>query len=220
MKWQTSKKLVMKGRTEQPKSMWLELTTSIILAIASLVTAWNSYEATQWSGHDSKAIGRSTAARFAATRASNTAEQQQIIDILTFTSWVEAMRAGDQELADFYRARFRAEFQPAVTAWLETEPLTNPSAPTTPFAMAEYAPEELRRANEFEETARTQTEAALEASQISRAYIQNTLYVAVALFLTGLSRSLANRTAHKVMLGASGLMLLVGIVNTVRLPLA
>jgi hypothetical protein len=200
--------------------MWLEIATSIILAVASLVTAWNGYEATQWAGREADALGKSLAARFAATRAANSGEQQRMIDIFTFINWLEATHAGDQELADFYQARFRAEFQPVMAVWLQTEPLTNPDAPTTPFVMPDYVPAEMQRADEFDQTALAQTEAAVAASEISRDYIQNTLYVAVALFLTGLSRSFEKLKAHMLLLGASGLMLLIGIVNTLRFPIA
>ena len=54
----------------------------------------------------------------------------------TFSQWVNAQ---DQtELADFYFARFRSEFKPAVDAWVATRPLQNPDAPLTPFRMPEY----------------------------------------------------------------------------------
>ena len=43
-----------------------------------------------------------------------------------------------RELADFYFKRFRAEFRPAVDAWVATRPLKNPNAPLTPFAMPQY----------------------------------------------------------------------------------
>ena len=55
-------------------------------------------------------------------------------------------------LADFYYARFRDEFEPAVKAWVATKPLKNPDAPLTPFAMPEYklaAREEAERQDEI-----------------------------------------------------------------------
>ena len=47
-------------------------------------------------------------------------------------------RSKEKELADFYFARFRAEFKPAVDAWVATRPLQNADAPLTPFAMPQY----------------------------------------------------------------------------------
>ena len=56
----------------------------------------------------------------------------------TFTQWVDAYAQRDMALAAFYRRRFRAEFAPAVTAWIATRPLQNAAAPLTPFAMPQY----------------------------------------------------------------------------------
>ena len=60
------------------------------------------------------------------------------VDIAMFFQWANATAADDRELADFYTERFRAEFRPAFDAWLATDPLTNPSAPPTPFATDQY----------------------------------------------------------------------------------
>jgi len=74
----------------------------------------------------------------AGARASNLAGTQAEIDVATFTQWVDAYSRKEADLADFYRRRFRAEFRPAVDAWIATRPLVNPNAPLTPFAMPEY----------------------------------------------------------------------------------
>ena len=51
------------------------------------------------------------------------------VEVATFTRWVDAYARKETELADFYRKRFRKEFQPAVEAWIATRPLQNPEAP-------------------------------------------------------------------------------------------
>ena len=51
------------------------------------------------------------------------------VDVATFIQWVDANAHDDEDLADFYEARFRDEFQPAFDAWLATDPLVNPDAP-------------------------------------------------------------------------------------------
>src|SRR5207344_1202879 len=63
---------------------------------------------------------------------------QNEIDVATFIQWVDANAHGEDEVAEFYEARFRDEFQPAFDAWLATDPLVNRDAPPTPFAMPEY----------------------------------------------------------------------------------
>src|SRR4029453_4376047 len=81
---------------------------------------------------------KASAARIESSEASTRAGQLTQIDIATFTQWVDAYVAGNTELADFYRQRFRKEFQPAFEAWLATTPRPNPSAPASPFEMPQY----------------------------------------------------------------------------------
>jgi hypothetical protein len=192
----------------------------VILAVASLLAAWNGYQATQWSNLQGLAANQANAERFAGTRAATTAGQQQGIDIFIFGSWLEATRAEDQELADFYRARFRAEFQPAFEAWLATQPLTNPAAPATPGVMPEYDLAAQRAVEASDARILEFTEQASTARQYSREYIQNTLYIAVALALAGFARTFTGRTAYKILLGSSAAMLLIGLISTLRVPIA
>ena len=61
----------------------------------------------------------------------------------------------DPELADFYEQRFRPEFVPAFDAWQDTDPLTNPEAPPTPFAMPEYQLESRTEAEQLDAASRS-----------------------------------------------------------------
>ena len=110
----------------------------MLLAVAAVATAWSSYQANRWNGEASKASGRVNALRIDAARAQGLAQGQTQVDIAMFIQWVNATATGQPQLADFYTARFRPEFKPAFDAWLATDPLTDPGAPPTPFAMDEY----------------------------------------------------------------------------------
>ena len=47
------------------------------------------------------------------TRAANVANRQGQVDVALFTQWVDAYAREEDELAAFYRKRFRPEFVPA-----------------------------------------------------------------------------------------------------------
>src|SRR6266498_2790030 len=100
----------------------LELLSTILLAVAALTTAWSTYQSTQWRGEQALQASKATAARIQSSSASTRAGQLTQIDIATFIQWVDASVAGKQDLARFYRRRFRDEFEPAFTAWLATHP--------------------------------------------------------------------------------------------------
>src|SRR6187549_3975777 len=100
----------------------LEIVATVLLSLAVVGTAWSSYQAARWNGEQAKTATRANAVRIEAARAESESEAQTEIDVATFIQWVDATAADDQELADFYEARFRPEFQPAFEAWLDEEP--------------------------------------------------------------------------------------------------
>jgi hypothetical protein len=117
---------------------WVEVASTVVLAVAALAIAWSGYQASRWTGEQAKAFRRANAARVESTRWSSLANSQTEIDVATFTQWVNSYARNETELADFYRKRFRKEVNPAVEAWIATRPLKNPDAPLTPFATPQY----------------------------------------------------------------------------------
>ena len=114
------------------------LVATVLLAAATVATAWSGYRASRWNSEATKATMRGNTARLQATQQADLANAQAGIDVAVFTQWVDAYANGKERLRDFYFRRFRAEFRPAVVAWLAARPLKNPRAPLTPFAMTQY----------------------------------------------------------------------------------
>jgi hypothetical protein len=179
---------------------WVEIVATVLLAFAAVATAWSSYQATRWNGENTKASSRVNALRIDAARAQGLAEGQTQVDIATFIQWVNATANDDQELADFYTARFRPEFRPAFDAWLATDPLTNPDAPPTPFTMEEYQLQ--ARADVQRLDAEEEVMAATVRRNVQRAgnYVLGVVLFTVALFFAGMSTKLRGATTRKVLL--------------------
>lgn len=168
----------------------VELVATLLLAIATVATAWSGYQSTRWNGEQAKAGGRANALRIESAKAAGLANAQTEVDVASFTQWVNAYTLGRTELADFYFRRFRDEFKPAVDAWIATRPLKNPAAPPTPFAMPQY---ELQARAEAE---RLEAEAEVFAGQVRRNiqrasnYVLAVVLFASALFFAGMSTKL------------------------------
>ena len=141
-----------------PSARWLELVSTVLLALATVATAWAAYQSRQWTGEQAQAYSHATATRIAENRASAVANRQAQIDVATFIHWVDAHAQHNAALADFYQARFRDEFKPAFAAWLATKPFENPRAPPTPFAMPQYRLKALQEADQMESTAAVASE--------------------------------------------------------------
>jgi len=168
----------------------LELYATILLAMAAVATAWASYQSSRWHGKQAQAQSASIAARVESSKAAGVANRQVQIDVGIFTQWVDAYATGETELADFYRHRFREEFEPAFEAWIATRPLRNPRAPLSPFAMPEY---ELAATKEAERLEGDATAASHEVRiDIQRAdnYVLGVVLFAVSLFFAGISTKL------------------------------
>jgi hypothetical protein len=188
---------------------WVEIVATVLLALAAVATAWSSYQATRWNGETTQATGRVNSLRSDAARAQGLAQAQTQVDIGMFFQWVNATAADDDELADFYRDRFRPEFQPAFDAWLETDPLANADAPPSPFAMDEYQLEARADAERFD--AEEQQAVVVVRTNVQRAanYVLAVVMFAVALFFAGMSAKLRTPAVRKALL-AIGCIVFVG----------
>jgi hypothetical protein len=124
--------------------------------------------------------------------------------VATFTQWVDAYARHESRLADFYRRRFRGEFQPAVAAWVATHPLENPNAPLTPFPMPNYRLAAAARADRLEVAA----EASRDIQQAND-YVLAVVLFSAALFFGGISTRLQRPGPRAVLLGV-GCAVLVG----------
>jgi hypothetical protein len=179
--------------TERPRRSIaaIELIATVLLAFAAVSTAWCGYQATRWNGEQAKSAAAASATRFQAARASDLANAQTQVDVATFVAWADAYAHDDQELIGFYQARFRAEFKPAVEAWLATRPLQNADAPLTPFVMPEYKLASAADADRFDKQAEVLAATVRQNLQRASNYVLGVVLCSVALFFGGVSTKLA-----------------------------
>ena len=173
---------------------------TVLLALATVATAWSGYQASRWNGEATKATMRGTAARINSTRMSDLANAQAQVDVAVFTQWVDAYARGETELRDFYFKRFRPEFKPAVVAWIATRPLKNPNAPLSPFAMPQYRSAAREEATRLETLADAWSARARANVQRSTNYVLGVVMFAAALFFAGMSTKLPSRRLSVAML--------------------
>lgn len=188
---------------------WIDLFQTILLAIATVATAWSGYQAARWSGVQAINFSAANAARVQSSAASTRAGQLNQIDIATFIQWVNAYQSKNTQLADFYFKRFRPEFKPAVNAWIASRPLKNPKAAPTPFVLPEYRVAEQTRADRLNAEASQSTEAAKRANQRSDNYVLAVVLFASSLFFAGISTKLGTPPTKTAIL-ALGWVVLIG----------
>jgi hypothetical protein len=198
----------------------VEMLATLLLAVAAVATAWSTYQGARWRGEQAAETGKAIAARIESSEAATRAGQLTQVDIATFTQWVDATVAGNTELAGFYQQRFREEFQPAFDAWQATQPLTNPDAPLTPFALREYRLADADRATRLNREAGARSGAASTANRQADDYMLAVVLFAMALFFAGISGKLRSQRPRELLLGLSGVVFLGAAIWVATFPVS
>ena len=89
----------------------LELASIILLASASLVTSWSSYQASLWSGIQATNYNQANALRVESTRESTIGGFFRGLDVAMFMAWVSARASGNEQLEQFSKALFEAGYR-------------------------------------------------------------------------------------------------------------
>jgi hypothetical protein len=199
------------SKAGEEKTDRVETVAAVLLALATVATAWSGYQASRWNGEQAKAFSRANATRIESTRASDLADAQTQIDVATFIQWVDAYAQEETELVDFYYKRFRPEFTPAMDAWIAARPLQNPDAPLTPFAMPEYQLAAREEAQQLEAEADALSAQARANVQRATNYVLAVVLFATALFFAGMAAKFRTHRLRVALL-AFGIVILVGTV--------
>jgi hypothetical protein len=196
-----------------------EVIATLVLALATVATAWSGYQSARWGGEQSTKYSQAGALRTESTRASNQAGQLTQIDIGLFTNWINAYAGGDERLINFYEKRFRDEFKPAFDAWVATDPANNPDAPKSPFAMPGYQVSLTQEAERLEVEASETFAKGQVANQTSDDYILNTVFLASVMFLGGIASRFSAMSARWVLILFSLAILTLGLYNILTYPI-
>jgi len=168
-----------------PKLALFEPLALLLLSLATVGTAWCSFQAAVWGGVAQGFSNQSAAA--ARNAAANELQSQQLtlLDVLLFSQYVNARSLSNEPLARFYSDRFRGEAKAAFEAWMATHPFENPNAPAHPFLTNFYQPLLLGQARQADARSQELWQRAGEAGRTSRSYVLITVLLASALFCAG-----------------------------------
>ena len=179
----------------------LEPLALVLLSLATVGTAWCSYQATVWGG---AAQGMSNLSAACARRAAANelqAQQVALLDVLLFSQYVNARAGSNEALATFYADRFRDEAKTAFQAWIATDPFKNSAAPPHPFVTNFYRPRLVDEAHKAEAEAQKYWQSAGENGRNSRSYVLITVLLASALFCGGTAPKFDKLWVRRAVLG-------------------
>lgn len=197
---------------------WVELCSAVMLAIATVATAWSGYQSARWGGERTEHTTASYSANIRVAKFANLAQQKVNTHVGLFGQWAGAVSTNNQALADFLFERFPEPLKRAATAWRATQPLTNAAAPATPFDMPEYVLAERLEAERWEATVEAESQAAARANDISDRYLLFTIIFAVVLFFGGISGKFRWQALDIAVLIFGALALFIGLIIMILSP--
>jgi hypothetical protein len=198
---------------------WVEFLSAVVLALATVATAWCAYQSTLWGGDETKYRAAANSATIKASQASNAALQQASFHANLFVQWAAAYSEGNELLTDFLYQRFPPALRIATDAWLATEPLQNPDAPSSPFVMPTYQLVERDEAAHWEAEASALLAQAEKADGTSDRYVLLTVVFASVLFFAGIAGKFQSQLIDLAMLILALIVLLAGLVIASTFPI-
>ena len=194
--------------------MW----SALLMAAATVATAYSAYESTRWSGEQSTEFTQAGASRVESSKANSAASAQIVIDASLFTQVAVAFSEGNQKGVDLIEGFFRKEFQPAFRECVAMEPLTNPKAPATPFSLDSYKLAKEQESKQLEKEATAHFDAGRDANETGDHYVLATIFFAAVLFFAGIATKFTSDRIVAMTLGMGTVVFFGGLARLMTLP--
>ncbi len=197
----------------------IEIISTVLLALATVATAWSGYQSAKWGGEQTDHSAKATIAIVKSGHLANLAEQRLTLQATVFGQYIEAQSKGNTDLANFLARRFPEPLKTAAAAWEKLDPWTNPDAPATPFQLPEYALPETQQIEQWEQVATAELKAADFAGQVSDRYLVFTIIFASVLFFGGVSGKFGWQPLDVTVLIIGGIAFSIGVAIMFAAPI-
>jgi hypothetical protein len=217
-----------KTRTDRPatteregheRKKWVEPVAALLMALATLSTAWCSFESAAWTRKSNRLMNEFNTLERKAGLLTMQGTQQATIHAAMFMQLLAAQQAGNEKLVNFYVERFPTDVRKAYDAWLAQKPLENPNADPHPFVPKLYEPRGTREAADANAKAANNQQEAGAAGTISGQYLANTVLFAAVLFFASASGRFEQRRVRLVSFSFAAAVFIFAVVRTVMLPI-
>ena len=202
----------------QEKKKWVEPVAALLMALATLSTAWCSFESAAWTRKSNRLMNEFNTLERRAGVITIQGMQQATIHTGMFMQALAAHQAGNDKLVSFYVERFPPELRKAYDAWLAERPFENPNADPHPFVPKLYEVRGTREAAEANAKAANSLQEARRAGTVSGQYLANTVLFATVLFFASASGKFEQRRVRVVAFAFAVAVFAFAVVRTAMLP--
>ena len=205
-------------REPEEKKKWVEPVAALLMALATLSTAWCGYQSAAWTRRSNGLMNEFNTLERRAGLLTMQGTQQATIQAGMFMQALAAYEAGNEKLVNFYVQRFPTELRKAYDAWLAQKPFENPDADPHPFVPNLYEMRGTREAADFTAKAARSQQEARKAGSISGQYLANTVLFATVLFFASASAKFEQRRVRVVAFIFAIAVFVFAVLRTAVLP--
>ena len=203
---------------EPPKKRWVEPVTAVLMALATVGTAWCSYKSASWTRQSNRLMNEYNSLERRAGVLTLQGMQSATIHSAMFMQMLAAQEAGNEKLANFYVERFPPDVRKAYDAWLAQKPFENPKADPHPFVPNLYESRGSREAAELSAKAANNLLVARRAGNTSGQYLANTVLFATMLFFANAVLKFEQKRVRIVSFAFAVAVFVFSVVRTALLP--
>ena len=203
---------------EPPTKRWVEPVTAVLMALATVGTAWCSYKSASWTRQSNRLMNEYNSLERRAGVLTLQGMQSATIHSAMFMQMLAAREAGNEKLANFYVERFPPDVRKAYDAWLAQKPFENPKADPHPFVPNLYESRGSREAAELSAKAANNLLVARRAGNTSGQYLANTVLFATMLFFANAVLKFEQRRVRIVAFAFAVAVFAFAVVRTALLP--
>jgi len=200
------------------KKKWVEPVAALLMALATLSTAWCSFESAAWTRKSNRLMNEFNALERRASVLTIQGMQQATIHTGMFMQALAAHQAGNDKLVSFYVERFPPELRKAYDAWMAQKPFENQNADAHPFVPRLYQTPGTREAADANAKATSSLDGARKAGNVSGQYLANTVLFATVLFFASASGKFEQRRVRLVAFMFAVAVFIFTVVRTIMLP--
>lgn len=183
---------------EKTQRRWVEPIAALVMALATVGTAWSSYESAAFTRRSNRLLNEFNALERKANLLSIQGMQMASIHAALFMQVLAAHDAGNEKLVDIYVQRFPPDLRKAYDAWLAQQPFTNPNADSHPLVPNLYEMRGAKEAAEATATGAARVQEARNNGNVSGQYLANTVLFAAVLFFANASAKFEQRRVRIV----------------------
>jgi hypothetical protein len=203
----------------QEKKKWVEPVAALLMALATVSTAWCGYQSAAWTRQSNRLMNEFNTLERRAGLLTVQGTQQATIQTGMFMQALAAHEAGNEKLLNFYVERFPPELRKAYDTWLAQKPFENPNADPHPFVPNLYEMRGTREAADATAKAARSLEEARKAGNISGQYLGNTVLFATVLFFASASGKFEQRRVRLLAFVFAAAVFIFAVVRTVMLAI-